>query len=527
MTSRVMMYARFAAGLPAFLRKRITPEAAAAIIAERLRSREDNFLSLARLTVFEREHSPYMFMMRAMRCEPGDIRALVRSDGLDAALLKLERQGLRLSFDEFKGRAPLVRDGLTFPVGPVSFDNPLGTRSVQTQSSGSTGTPTRANIDISHIESMSAGRILSHEANGVRRWPTIMYRAGLPSAAGVGNILTHIVMGNPVRHWMSPVSSSEVAAPRRFRIAGAMLPVMARLSGQQFPRMEVVPISEAIKVARTAAALVRAEGRCLVRCAISTSLAVATAAVEAGLDLTGVTFMGAAEPATPAKVRGILRSGASYLTNYGMAEAGMVGTGCPNGLDHTDVHFMRDSLAVVPGSRIPDVPDDSVVSFAVTSLLHSAPKILINVDIDDYGILERRQCGCLLGELGLDQHMRQIRSYSKLTGRGVTLVGTDVVKVIEEVLPERFGGFSQDYQLVEEELPDGRTMLTLLINPSINLADEEAPAMVLYDALATGTPGASFSGAILRGAAAVRVRREQPKPNVRGKQPAFRVSSAS
>ena len=521
------MYARFAAGLPAFLRKRITPESAATIVAERLRSREENFLTLARLAVFERKDSPYMFIMSAMRCEPGDIEALVRSDGLDPALEKLERGGLRLSFDEFKGRAPLIRDGRTFPVGDTSFDNPLGTRSLQSQTTGSTGTPTRANIDLRHIESMAAGRILSHAANGVSDWPTIMYRAGLPSGAGVGNILTHIVMGNPVRHWMSPVSSAEVAAPMRFRLAGAMLPVMARISGQPFPKMEVVPITDAIKVARAAAALVREEGHCLVRCAISTSLAVATAAFEAGLDLAGVTFMGAAEPATAAKVRGILRSGATYTTNYGMAEAGMVGTGCPNGLDHTDVHFMRDCLAVVPGSRIPDVPDDSVVSFAVTSLLQTAPKIMINVDIDDYGILERRQCGCLLGELGLDQHMRQIRSYSKLTGRGVTLVGTDVVRVIEEVLPETFGGFSQDYQLVEEETADGQTLLTLLINPSIHLADEEGPARVLYTALSRGTPGASFSGAILKGSGAVRVRREKPKPNARGKQPAFRVAAPS
>ena len=521
------MYARFAAGLPAFLRKRLTPEEAVAVVAERLRMREENFLALARLTVFGRSDSPYTFIMRAMRCEPGDIEALVRSEGLDAALEKLERGGLSLTFDEFKGRAPLVRDGRTFTISSTSFDNPLGTRAVQSQSTGSTGVPTRANIDLRHLESMSVGRLLSQEANGVLGWPTIMYRAGLPSAAGVGNILTHIVMGNPVRHWMSPVSTAEVGAPLRFRVAGAMLPLMAGVSGQPFPKMEVVPIHEALKVAEAAVALVRAEGRCLVRCAISTSLAVATAAVEAVLDLTGVLFMGAAEPATAAKVRAILASGASYATNYGMAEAGMVGTGCPNGLDHTDVHFMRDALAVVPGSRAPDVGDDFAVSYSVTSLLQAAPKILINVDIGDYGILERRQCGCLLGELGFDQHMRQIRSYAKLTGRGVTLVGTDIVRVIEEVLPDTFGGFPQDYQLVEEESTDGRTMLTLLVSPSIPLADEEAPAMVLYNALSKGTPGASFSGAILKGAGAVRVRREQPKPNARGKQPAFRVAAAS
>ena len=521
------MYARFAAGLPAFLRQRMTPESASAIISGRLRSREENFLNLARRTVFERNDSPYRFIMRSMRCEPGDIESMVRSEGLDAALEKLERAGLRLSFDEFKGRCPIMRDGQAFHAGPASFDNPLGNSSLESQSTGSTGAPTRANIDLRHVDAMAAGRLLSQKANGVLGWPTIMYRAGLPSAAGVGNILTHIVIGNPVRHWMSPLSAREVAGPLRFRVAGAMLPLIARLSGNPLPRMEVVPIDQAIRVARVAAGLVRTEGHCLIRCAISTSLSVATAAIEAGVDLTGVMFMGAAEPATPAKVSGIRKSGASYMPNYGMAEAGMVGTGCANGLDHTDVHFMSDALAVVPGSRQPAVSEGSVVSFALTSLLDAAPKIMINVDIDDYGILERRQCGCLLGEIGFDQHMRQIRSYSKLTGRGVTLVGTDIVRVIEEVLPEKFGGLPQDYQLVEEESPDGQTMLTLLVNPSIHLSDEQAPAVVLLDALSKGTPGASFSGAILKGTRAVRVRREQPRPNARGKQPAFRVASVS
>jgi hypothetical protein len=521
------MYARFAAGLPAFLRKRYTLDTAMEILRERLRSREENFLELARLTVFERRNSPYRFLMHSMRCERGDIEKLVRAEGLDAALETLERAGLKLSFPELKGRTPLVRDGRTFEVGPATFDNPLGTRSVESLSTGSTGTPTRANVDIRHIEAMVAGRMVSQEANGVRGLPTIMYRAGLPSSAGISNILTHIVMGNPVRRWMSPLAPAEIGAPVRFRIAGAILPMMARIAGQPLPKMEVVPIDEAITVARAAASLVRSEGRCLVRCAISTSLAVATAAVEAGLDLTGVVFMGAAEPATAAKVRGILASGATYTTNYGMSEAGMVGTGCPNGLDHTDVHFMRDALAVVPGSRKPDSRDDSLVSFAVTSLLPSAPKILINVDIDDFGVIERRQCGCLLGELGFEQHMRQIRSSAKLTGRGVTLVGTDIVRVIEEVLPAKFGGFPQDYQLLEEEYPDGRTMLTLLVNPSVPLSDVDAPAQVLYAELARGTPGASFSGAVLKGSRAVTVRREAPRPDPRGKQPAFRVVGAS
>ena len=522
-----MMYGRFAAGLPEFLRQRMSTQTAAAILAERLRSRENNLLSTLERCVFRHAASPYLFILREAGCEPGDVRSLVMKEGVDNALIALERAGVRVTFEEFKGRTPLVRNGKTFDTSDTSFDNPLGRRSITSQTSGSTGKPTRVNMELDHIADMTAGRIMAQVANGVFGQPTIMYRAGLPSTAAIGNILTHIVMGNPVRRWISPVSSREIAAPVRFRIAGSIIPLIARASGTVFPRMEVVPVSEAARVARMAHELAADEGRCLVRCAVSTSLSVATAALENGIDLSGVTFMGAAEPPTPAKLRGIRRSGAAYVSNYAMNEAGMVGAGCPNGSDDTDVHVWQDRIALVPGSRRPDSDDGRRVSFAVTSLMTSAPKVMLNVDIDDNGLLERRNCGCGLGALGFDQHVRQISSSAKLTGRGVTLVGSDIVRVIEEILPGTFGGNSQDYQLVEEEAANGQTMLTLLINPSITIDDERAPATLLYDSLAGGRPGASFSGAILKGSDAVRVRRVKPLPNARGKQPAFLISNSS
>lgn len=515
------------AGLPAFLSERITPDQAAATLVERLRSREKNFLAVLDRCVLAHTASPYHFILREAGCEAGDVRKLVATEGLDAALLTLERSGVGVTFEEFKGRTPLVRNGRTFETTDTSFDNPYVRRSIVSQTTGSTGRPTRVNLELDHIRSMTAGRIAAQRANGVIFQPTIMYRAGLPSTAAVSNILTHVVMGNPIRRWLSPIGPNEIGAPRRFRLAGAVLPIVARMSGAPFPEMEIVPTSHAVRVARLARDFVLSEARCLVRCAVSTSLTVAKAAIADGLDLTGVTFMGAAEPPTPAKLAGIRGSGAGYVSNYSMNEAGMLGAACPHGADDTDLHLWQDRVAIVPGSRVPESADAAKVSFALSSLLTSAPKIMINVDIDDYGILERRTCGCLLGDLGFNQHVRQIGSSAKLTGRGVTLVGSDIVRVIEEVLPGRFGGSAGDYQLVEEEGADGQTMLTLLVDPAIVLPDDRAPATVIYESLAKGRPGASFSGAILRGHDAVRVRRERPVPNARGKQPAFRISRAS
>ena len=304
------MYRRLAAGLPALLRQRITPDTAREAITQRLKAREENFLDLARLAVFERPESPYRFLMREVGCEQGDIESLVRSDGLDSALLQLERAGLRVSFDEFKGRAPLVRGGRTFETTDASFDNPIGKPSLISQTTGSTGTPTRVKVALEHLQSNMWGRALIQEANGVFGLPTIVYRPGLPSTAAVGAIFSHIMMGNPVRRWFSPVAPAAVNAPLRFRIAGMALPAMVRLTGHPFPREEWMPIQEAARVARIASDFVRTEGRSLVRGPVSTLLAVAVAARDNGISLDNVTLMGGSEPASVAKVRGIRQSGA-------------------------------------------------------------------------------------------------------------------------------------------------------------------------------------------------------------------------
>jgi hypothetical protein len=519
------MYGRFVAEMPAFLRQRITPASARATIAHRLASREINFLRVLERGVFARKASPYLFLFREAGCEFGDAEQLVKRNGVDAALAILYDRGVRLSFDEFKGRAPLTRGGRSLDLGPAAFDNPLGTGHYETQTSGSTGTATRVNTDLAHVSSVAPNMLTAQEANGMMGSPVIMYGPGLPCATATNNILRQIITGNPVRRWFSPVAPAETKSALRFRTADWLIPALVRAWGSEFPRRELVPFAEAVKVARAAAALAKTEGRCLVRCAVSTAHTVALAAVENRIDLSGITFNGGGEPPSAAKVKGIIASGARYVTSYSMNEAGLLGVACARGVDHSDVHFLRDRLALVERPQPVPGSDHTVAAFSFTSLLLTAPKILINVESDDFGILEERQCGCLLGEMGFQQHIRQVRSLRKLTGRGITLVGADIARIIEEDLPARFGGSSQDFQLVEEEDHSGATRLVLLVSPSVPVEDNEAPAAALLDALARGTPGASLSSAILRGAGAIDVRREKPQPSAHGKLPVFRTTA--
>jgi hypothetical protein len=165
----------------------------------------------------------------------------------------------------------------------------------------------------------------------------------------------------------------------------------------------------------------------------------------------------------------------------------------------------------VPGSEI------EVDAFNVTSLLLTTPKLMLNVEIDDYGILEQRSCGCPLESHGFTTHLREIRSFRKLTGEGVTLVGSEMLRILEEVLPSRFGGSPLDYQLLEEEDEDGFTRLSLLINPGVEIADEDAVVEAIFQAMGESSIGADSARAIWSQARILRVKRAAPVWTARGK----------
>jgi hypothetical protein len=75
--------------------------------------------------------------------------------------------------------------------------------------------------------------------------------------------------------------------------------------------------------------------------------------------------------------------------------------------------------------------------------------------------------------LGYATHMHTIRSWEKLTSEGMTFCGHDLIRLIEEVLPARFGGSATDYQFVESER-NGLPKVDLLVSPRLGPIDEAA-----------------------------------------------------
>jgi len=139
------------------------------------------------------------------------------------------------------------------------------------------------------------------------------------------------------------------------------------------------------------------------------------------------------------------------------------------------------------------------------------------MESDDYGILETRPCGCLWETYGFTEHVRQVYSFRKLTGEGVTLVGNEMIRILEEVLPARVGGSPLDDQLMEEEDKQGFTRLVLLISPKVEIADESEVIPVVLESLRQSSGVADIARAIWSQAQSLQVRRQEPIWTARAK----------
>jgi hypothetical protein len=71
----------------------------------------------------------------------------------------------------------------------------------------------------------------------------------------------------------------------------------------------------------------------------------------------------------------------------------------------------------------------------------------------------------------------------------MTIMGSDFVRILEQVLPDKYGGTATDYQLLEEEDAQGQTRLSLIISPSIGEIDNDDVIHTVLDELSHGIHG--------------------------------------
>jgi hypothetical protein len=516
-TSELLAFGRFLGGVPRLVRRRMTVPEALAIIGSRLRNRESNFLQVLERSVFANQASPYRALLDHAGCTWNDARELVAREGLEGALLELRAKGVYISFEEFKGLQPIVRGSLTINPTPSDFDNPAAGRYYSTTTGGSTGAGRRVQLDLEHLEALLPGRIVVRHVQGITGVPAASW-SDLPPGGGLKGVLLQVAAGEDATHWFCsrPLEGPD-GPPFRYRVATHAALGMARLAGAKVTWPTHVPFEQAVILAEWAQQQVRRAGACTIHASVSRILRIALAARARGIDLSGTVLRGGGEPPTPAKVAQIVSTGATFRSSYAFSEVGTVGSSCLDSAGPNDQHFMQDHLAMVQAKRTVPGFRLEVAAFCYTSLLASAPKLLLNVESDDYGVVDTRACGCPWEQLGFPRHIREIRSFRKLTGEGVTLVGSDMERILDDVLPARFGGSALDYQFAEEEDGEGFTRLILRVSPSIALGDEDQAIEFVLRALDDSGGGAAVAQDTWRRAGTLRIRRETPIMTGRGK----------
>jgi hypothetical protein len=496
----------------------VTAEAAVARIREDMRRRDERFLLKVERAVFANPSSPYLELFRAAGCTLDDLRALVARDGIEGALHALYTAGVYVTFEEFKGRRPIVRGSQTFSVRADDFDNPVVVPHFQATSGGTRGRPTRILIDLEHIGQSAPHWALWFASHDVGSRPLLFWT---PAHSGVAN--RHLLAAKCGKRYVKWFADVKMVTLKDRTIAPIVHWLVRRETG--CPPPEFMPISEAARVGRLLAEIAAQGSQPCMITSPSEAVAACLAMRDENASLAGVTFLLGAEPLTQTRRDTIEASGARAIPTYGFSEGGSVGSQCPHPTAADDIHISLDAYAIIPRPSPVDGAGDGAL--LLTALRPACPKVLLNTEIGDSAVLETRRCDCLFDAVGYHQHLHTIRSFEKITGFGVTFVAADLYRVLEDVLPKRFGGAATEFQLVESQDTGGVPRYTLLVNPSIGPLDNAGVASAFLEELGKLANHYRYMVNLWDQVDILTIARERPRQTSRGKTLPFRTLGPS
>lgn len=510
--------ARLARDLPPFVRTTLTLDEAKARVRQQLALREQRLLALVERGIYAHPSSPFLALLRHAGCELGDVRALIHAEGIEGGLRVLADRGVYITFDEMKGMRETVRGSFRRTFTPNDFNNPLMRPHLFVYTGGSGRSPSRVPYSLPFVEDWAVSGAVVQDAHGVQRprqvcwWPVPM-----------AQLISSARMGNPTLRWFYPVHPLPAIA----RLAAYYVAGVGRLAGVRLPLPERCDLERPAPLATWLAKQLESGDPIVLWTLTGLGARLGLAATELGLDLTGVTLLVSGEPVTEDRRRQIEGSGARLVVVYGSMDVSASGYSCATPTAVDDVHMMTHRCAVYPRPRPAMVGGPVVNALMATTISRAVPKIAFNTEMGDYAELEERDCGCGLGELGLRTHMSEIRSFEKLTGEGVTFARSNLEQIVEQILPDRFGGTSMDYQLAEERTADGVTHLVIRVDPAVPGLDESALRTFLLTELGRTSLIDRYQAEIWRNAGILDVRRETPLPTRGGKVLPFRLLDAS
>jgi len=510
----VAAMARLARDLPAYVRTPLTADAARARIGDQVQRREQRLVALVERAIYGYPSSPFLTLLRHAGCQFGDFRALIAAEGIEGGLRILADRGVYVTYDEMKGQHETVRGSLRVRFRTDDFDNPLVRPHLYLYTGGSGRAPSRVSYSLPFIEEWASSGVVAQEAHGVVRprqvcwWP-------VPWA----QILASARLGNPTLRWFYPVHP----LPPIVRLAAQYMAAVGRAGGVRLPLPERCDLENPEPLVRWLADELRSGEPIVLWTLTGLGARAGLAATQAGLDLTGATFLVAGEPVTDDRRRQIEASGARLVVVYGSMDISASGYSCATPQAVDDIHMMTHRCVVYPRPRAAAPGGPVVNALLVSTISPSVPKIAFNTEMGDYARHEIRECGCTLGALGLRTHLSEIRSFEKLTGEGVTFARSNLEQILEQVLPAKFGGTGLDYQLSEEAAPNGAANLVLRVHPALGELDGTAIRALLLASLGGDSVLDQYQARIWRNAGALEVRCEAPIATRGGKVPPVRL----
>jgi hypothetical protein len=499
------------------VRHPVTVEEAHRRVADEVARRGPRFLTSLDRLVWPFPTNPTRRLLDSAGLEPADVRALVDDLGLVGALEALRDAGVYITYEEHQGQVEVVRGSTRFQTGPRDFFNPVTEADylATTGGSRSAGTPVEVSFAWQHRQGLQ--RAIQHEMTGLRDRPLAIWLPMFPSAAGFGAVMKNAAGGNIPARWFSQTVGDLPGVTPHKRLANRLLPVVNALGRTGLPDPIHVASDDPEPVVRWLRSSLDEHGVAGITGYASSITAAARWAVDHGVDLTGVVTYPSSEPVTSGKLGAMRAAGMTPNPTYAFMPEGTMAIACEH-CDDEEYHLWDHEVAVVTRDRLRS-DGTEVPALCFTSLAPEAPRVLVNVENDDYGDVRRDvTCDCPLDGLGLHSRLRDIRGLSKVVAAGISLEGDTFDRLAEVVLPERVGGGPGDYQFVEEG-DDVATHIVLRVHPRVGAIDEAAALALVRAEVTTDEYGVLADS--VWGPESLRVQRGAPMMTRAGKTLAY------
>jgi hypothetical protein len=334
----------------------------------------------------------------------------------------------------------------------------------------------------------------------------------LPSAGSLAAMAGFARQGKTVDRWFSIGGSGTKYA--LYSAMTKLLVTQARVLGVKIPYPISLERNDFLPVARWIEGHKKNGRGAFLRSGVSSATRLCAAAMESGIDISGTLLVTSGEGITPARRKVLEAAGTRFIGRYVASEIGMIGLGC-TGLAGNSGHLMQDSVAAITYRRPAPFVGEEVNSLLLTSLYPNVGRIFINMELEDAADLVPATCGCRLQELGFTTVLKDVYSFGKVSSHGMTMGGAELLSILEEKLPSRFGGHPSDYQLVEQE-GAAQLELELRVNPQVGLADLDQVQQYFMEQVSQ-VYGGSLTTRTWRATSSLRVTRADPYRTRTGK----------